>query len=277
MRHLLLALLATATSWGTQAQSVTTSHSLVHDGRERSYLVTRPDSCQRNCPVVFDLHGYNNTPAGQQATSGLDAKGEANGYITVYPAGIGNSWNAGQGARGCCGDAQAQNIDDVGFLRAVAAAVQADYPVNGRRLYLSGWSNGCALAQRASVEASDVFAATACTGFYLLTRPKALPRPISVTEIHALGDAVVPYRATPLWPGAQGNRQRWTSLNGCTDAPQRSQLTAASYVDTHSACVGGRSVRLVSLGRSDHNTYANSDGVDVAQLIWDAVRTERLR
>lgn len=248
----------------------------VYDGYNRSYIVTRPASCVSSCPLVVDMHGFTGSAATQKKLTGLDANGAANGYIVVYPNGLRGSWNAGTDYGSCCGFAVDRDIDDVGFIREVVAQVTAAYPVDRQRVYASGFSNGCAMTQRIAVEASDVFAAAACSSLYLLKETTALARPFPFTEIHALNDKVIPYPHTPLWPGAVVNFTRWANLNQCTDAPSRTYLNLRSYVDVHAACAGGVAVKLFSLANSDHSTYDHSNGLDVAQILWDNLKDYRL-
>ena len=53
-----------------------------------------------------------------------------------------NSWNAG----GCCGAAAQQDVDDLGFLRAVVGWVAARADVSSN--YAIGMSNGGMMAYR---------------------------------------------------------------------------------------------------------------------------------
>lgn len=168
------------------------------------------------------------------------------------------------------------DIDDVAFLKDVVARVVAAYPIDRTRVYVTGWSAGCMMAQRLVVEASDVFAAVACTGGYLLTNQESLARPVSVTEIHGLHDENVAYSDATRMTGARENAKRWAALDHCVQAPVPARIGKASVVQTWDGCAGGVHVRLVTLMRSGHDTYANDDGVDIASLVWDSLRDERL-
>lgn len=269
----LLALLG-ASSHATMTDK---QYSLKFQGRSRDYIVSVPSLCVANCPVVFDLHGYLGSAKSERSSSGQYEKADLYGYIVVYPNGFQRSWNAGSGPYGtCCGTAQQKNLDDVGFIREVAARIKQTYPVDGARFYLTGLSNGCAMTQRLAAQASDIFAAAACNSLYLLTNETALPRAIPVTEIHAFKDEVIPYQANKDWTGAVDNLTRWAALNGCVGQPLRSYITAGSYVDTYAQCNAGVTVRLLSLAHSKHVTYENTDGVDIAQFVWDSLKDHRL-
>jgi polyhydroxybutyrate depolymerase len=250
-----------------------TAFSISVGGRTRSYAVAKPSTCVANCPVIVDLHGFTSTNTGEQNASGIFQLGNAQGIITVWPQGVRNSWNAGRGQFGsCCGTALSSNIDDVGFMRAMVAKIKVDFPAaDPRRFYVTGISNGCAMSQRLAAEASDIFAAAACSSLYLLTGETSLPRPISVTEIHGLQDTTVSYNQSSQWTGAQNNFKRWATLNGCTGTPVRTDLTASSFVERFTTCAAGTQVALFSI-RSGHITYNNNDGLNIAQITFDNLK-----
>jgi len=80
------------------------------------------------------------------------------GFIVIWPNGIQNSWNVGDR---CCGPAHDQNVDDVGFTRAILDAIQAEACVDARRIYATGCSNGGGMAYDLACRAADVIAAVA--------------------------------------------------------------------------------------------------------------------
>src|SRR5205823_2754413 len=109
-------------------------------------------------PMVFDLHGYTSNKEQQAAISGWSDLAEKEGFVVVRPDGYQVSWNAGDF---CCGQAQAMKLDDIGLMRAIAAAVQKRLCIDPKRIYFSGLSNGGAMSQRVACEAGDLFAMTA--------------------------------------------------------------------------------------------------------------------
>ncbi len=270
-------LLIAFASLGARAATIDKAYEFDEGKDRRSYVVSRPDTCRQDCPLVLDLHGHGGSAEMQGRHSGLRASAERNGFVAVFADGLHSSWNGGSGPYGaCCGVALKQHADDVAFLRHVVEHVAGDFPIDRARIYVTGWSNGCAMAQRLVAEASDVFAAAACTGHYLLTMQKSLPRPVSVTEIHALDDPVIEYREQDRFTGARENAARWAALDHCRPTPTHARLGGGSDVATYEDCADGVRVRLVTLARSGHDAYANGDGVDVAQLVWDSVREARL-
>jgi polyhydroxybutyrate depolymerase len=259
---------------GTDSSEVQgTAFSINVGGRTRTYAVAQPSTCTANCPVIVDLHGFTSTATGEQNASGIFQLGNQQGIITVWPSGLNNSWNAGRGQFGsCCGTSLSNNVDDVGFMRAMVAKIKVDFPrADPKRFYVTGISNGCAMSQRLAAEANDIFAAAACSSLYLLTGETSLARPISVTEIHGLQDGTVSYNQSSAWTGAQNNFRRWAALDGCTGSPVRTNLTASSFVERFSSCAAGTQVALFSI-RSGHITYNNNDGLNIAQITFDNLK-----
>src|SRR5689334_9508826 len=114
--------------------------SFVHDGITREYLVHVPRSYRgAPTPMLMALHGGGGD-AGFQADDSkyrLISKSEAAGFIAVFPngysrfpSGILATWNAGA----CCGAAQKNNVDDVGFLREVIQRVEKQARIDPRRV-----------------------------------------------------------------------------------------------------------------------------------------------
>ena len=109
----------------------------------------------------------------------------------------------------CCGDSRASeyggvaDVDDVSFLKSMIEKLVADndkntqYKVDPTRIYMTGHSNGCAMAQRFTAEHSELIAAVGCHSFYLLSDvpDTYLPRPM--IEVHGDKDDSVPYDFRP--------------------------------------------------------------------------------
>ncbi len=174
-----------------------------YGGLDRSYLLHLPNPLPATPPpVVLVLHGGGGNAQSIAKMTGFDAEADRQGFIAVYPNGTDESrplmnlfgkpgfltWNAGN----CCGYAQEHGIDDVGFLRAVVAAVIKDNGADPKRVYATGISNGGMMAYRLGCEASDVFAAIAPVSAVLEYQPCKPAQAISVFHIHGAKDENVP-------------------------------------------------------------------------------------
>ena len=98
------------------------TRTLSHDGRNRSYIVHIPPKydAKRQTPVVLAFHGAATNAAIMVRFCGLNETSDKEGFVVVYPNGTGRmdkmlTWNGGN----CCGYAVVNNVDDVGFTRAM--------------------------------------------------------------------------------------------------------------------------------------------------------------
>jgi len=132
---------------------------VLHEGYYRCWDIYVPQGLTGPAALVIDMHGASWNPSRQRAVSGFETLADSEGFIIVWPYGMGNTWNSGT----CCEPASEENIDDVGFIRKLVARVSGQYNIDSGRIYLTGLSNGCSMAQRLANEASDIIAAAACT------------------------------------------------------------------------------------------------------------------
>lgn len=141
------------------------------DGTDREYLVYVPERrAADRVPVVFMFHGSSGT--GQQFlnSSGWREQADREGFVAVFPTGLRylvlesgrrvTKWNDFTLAD----EIEGEPADDVGFVDLILADLQAELPIDTRRIYASGFSNGASFAARLSVDRSTVFAAAAYSG-----------------------------------------------------------------------------------------------------------------
>jgi len=263
-----------------------------HGGEARFFNIHKANKIRtQKVPLIIDIHGYSvpiyndlltlgaslisvhgSGMKGQYQASGFRdySAGFAHwpdnkGYTVVYPEGTGadKSWNAGPG---CCGSAQSAGKDDSGFIRAIIEYMintQSDLcNVDPQRIYLTGHSNGCALAQRVAIESSDLVAAVACMGMYRLQFPMPAsgswtPRPIM--EIHGTNDPVIAYHNfARAWPhGAVENARYLARDFNCMQSFTTSH-TGFNKIH-HTQCANGAEVQLMTIPGARHWPYKNMD------------------
>jgi polyhydroxybutyrate depolymerase len=183
---------------------------IVVDGTSRSYFVHLPPGYNGHSlsPVVLVLHGATESAEGVEKLSGMSAKADKENFMAVYPTGTGRlpTWNAGN----CCGYAQQNQINDVAFFRALLNKIQQEYPVDGRRVFVTGISNGAMMSYRLACELSDKIAAVAP-----VERAQNVPchpvGPVSLIVFHGTGDHLVPFNggATPFQVGPKRPTLPW--------------------------------------------------------------------
>src|SRR5438046_485611 len=172
--------------------------SFVHDGLKREYLVHVPKSYRpgHSTPMLIALHGGGGDADYQADDSKyrLITKSEQAGFIAVFPngysrfGGILATWNAG----GCCGKAQENDVDDVGFIRAVIDRVERQASIDPRRIFATGMSNGAMMSWRLACELPEVRAIAPVEGTDN-TAHCTPSRPVPVIQFHAADDPNVPF------------------------------------------------------------------------------------
>ncbi|MCA9665090.1 MAG: hypothetical protein KC503_05860 [Myxococcales bacterium] len=203
-------------------------------GAERPTRVYAPRALRegragtRRYPLVLMLHGYGASGAGVARGLGYAALVERAPLLLLAPDGRFNRvrrrfWRADPL---CCDFFDGgKGDDDARYLRSLLERVIATYPVDRRRIYAVGHSNGGNMAYRLACFASDLLAAV--VSFAGSThRAGCAPRrgALSVLQIHGDADPVVPYTpkrvGRPLGrvaalPGAVGALSMWGDLLGC--------------------------------------------------------------
>jgi polyhydroxybutyrate depolymerase len=242
---------------------------LQQGSRSRSYLVHVPRSVESGTAValVLDFHGSGDTSEGQESASGWREKADQEGFIVVYPDGVGKGWNVGN----CCGQALSENVDDVGFTRAVIEAVSKAACIDPKRVYATGMSNGAGFVHRLACEAADVIAAIAAASADLVTDPCTPARPISELSVRGLDDTMVAYEGgntgSTGWysPGAKKTLELWKEIDQCSGTAD----TSRQYCETYASCSAGVEISLCSLPNTGHGLYQNPVGFNVPEVAWE--------
>ena len=127
-------------------------------------------------PLIFALHCLGCTAQSMMhLTSSI-----ADPYhsVMVIPEGIQSSWNAG---KYCCGYALSNQIDDVGFLNEIAAALEADLDglISRTAMYGVGWSNAGYMA----TYAKSMFRAIAPISGHIYNVEQDIAPPVVSSEL----------------------------------------------------------------------------------------------
>ncbi|CAF0699217.1 extracellular catalytic domain type 1 short-chain-length polyhydroxyalkanoate depolymerase [Candidatus Methylacidithermus pantelleriae] len=215
-------------------------HTLPYGGRIRSYILHLPPalSGQRLLPLVINLHGGGGNAISAIEQTGFNTEADRNGFIVVCPNGTGAphpllnamgrgefyTWNAGS----CCGYAVQHQVDDVGYIRALIATLQKRYPIDRKRIYATGFSNGGMMAYRLACEMSDTFAAMGVVSGTLTDLCCRPVEPVPVIHFHGTADQNVPLLGgvgaksvdpTPKPPVLEAINF-WIKHNGASEQPQ---------------------------------------------------------
>ena len=277
---------------------------IIHDESERCWFMVvpaqvTPEYCEtESCPLLIDLHAYMEKPVEQSQVSGMAKIAGKDNAITVYPTGheYDYSWNAGW----CCGRASELGIDDVGFILSLIEIIIEEWNVDVDRVYLSGWSNGCTLAQKITSEYSHYIAAMSCMAHYLDDEVHPSYSPVPIMEFHGLIDPWVPYgtqyghsiifdSSLNGDEGAIQNLEKWADANKCSGSVPEVMETYEDYSITgYSDCENNAVTLLVTLNFAGHNPYSNEytgtweggptlypnpTGIDISLMSWNFLST----
>jgi len=252
----------------SSVKSELSSHTLTHDGLKRTFYLLDPTESPKPVPLILSLHGGGGD--GEQACSlagGVQELAEREGFLVACPEGIENNWNDGRANDR--NRAHIEDIDDVGFLRALIAQLEQTHNVDPDRIYVTGASNGGMMSLRMACEASDILAAA---GAVIASLPADLScepeHPIPILLMNGTEDPLVPF------DGGQVHFFRrelgevistpdtvafWLAANGCDPAARTEQLPDLDprdgtriQLDTYSGCEEGVSVVLYTVEGGGH-------------------------
>ncbi len=190
---------------GRSRTASTASRTTGPDAYERSgrtpqlHITLPPAGSARPFPLIVALHSLYNDSHEPQSEWGFDKLAAEDGFAVVYPDGLDASWNAGT----CCGQAAAQHVDDIGWLRALISHLEQHYPIDRHRVILVGFSNGGMLAYRYACEHAPEIAGIAVVAASLQATGCTPAGPVAVVAVHGDLDERVPY-AGVAWSDGLG-------------------------------------------------------------------------
>jgi polyhydroxybutyrate depolymerase len=288
---LLYCLLSAAAS-AAAADTVRRS-TMLHEGGIRSYVVRVPPGLKEGrgkVPLVIVLHGGGGNAEITERMTGFTTKAAKENFIVVYPEGSSRfkdkllTWNAGH----CCGYALRNNIDDVGFIGALIDKLIKDYPVDPKRVYATGISNGGMMSHRLGIELPHKIAAIAPVVAALFGDEKTPAQPVSALMINGMLDKSIPHQGGPAggrfpgaWDGtplqpAVAQAEFWSRANRCVSEP--AQKANSPVISHQYRCPGGKAVELILLKDTGHTWPGGQKGfsgaddpgksLNATEVIW---------
>jgi polyhydroxybutyrate depolymerase len=251
------------------------AHTIEVNGVSRSYLLyVPPGQSGKRLPAFVLMHGSGSTDVQQERYSNFDALAAAQGLVVMYPQGIDKHWNDGRVI------GHESMADDIGFMKAMLAAVIAQGLIDPKRVYAAGISNGGFMAQHMACVMPEALAGI---GVIAATQPvdAACPsaRPMPAIFFHGTADKFVLFNGGPIVPqlGNRGtaisNAQAvaiWQKRNGC-GAATRKELPASKdplqvTVETYS-CPPGRGLENVIVDGGGHTWPGASQGWLITKIL----------
>jgi polyhydroxybutyrate depolymerase len=234
------------------------------------------------------FHDNGSQPEIIAAVTGFNGKADAEGFVVVYPRGTTNrqapnrfSWNGGL----CCGSAQKDNVDDVGFLRALLDDLAGVVPVDPRRIFATGMSNGALMSYRLGCEMADRIAAigpVAGTQNLADCRPD---QPLSVVHFHGTADPIDPYDGgigkwskTLSFASVKDTITFWVTADQCPETVIQ-EVSGSIVHESHTPCSNGTAVELYTIQDGTHTwpggtqvgtrTVKTTQDIIATDILWD--------
>lgn len=210
------------------AEAQETRHTVTAGGLERSYLLYVPPGATRDAPVplVLVFHGGTGRAAQMARMTRFTALARVERFAVAYPEGIGENWNDGRIVPSS--EAHAHGIDDIGFIRTLLDIVNALHPIDPKRIFATGISNGAFFSHYLAAHLSDRIAAIApvvggiADPFHKTMSPT---NPVSVFVLQGTADPLVPYQGGEVARG-RGRTistdeaiRLWTTFNDTGPTP----------------------------------------------------------
>ncbi len=171
-------------------------------------------------PLVMVLHGYGADGLLQYAYFGVRNWVDRNEAFGLAPEGLIDDsnrqfWNADPA---CCAFGS-QKPDDSAYLAGLIDEAIAKWPIDPKRVFVIGHSNGAFMAYRMACDHADKIAAIAGLAGAAASVPAQCnpSQPVSILHMHGTADTVVPYGGGGMLtaPGAVASVAYWAGKNGC--------------------------------------------------------------
>ena len=241
-------------------------------GQQRRYVLHVPPTLDTTAPVplLLMLDGRGGTPWTAIKITNWSAKAAAENFIVAYPEALKldphgpqhfltnpQMWNAGTGGS----DAERTGPDDVQFLRDVIADLCAKQPVDPRRIYMTGFSNGASMTFRFALAAPELLAGIACLSGHFRSHGIPLARPIpliyffgehdTLSPFHG-GEVDMPWGGREVRPAAQASVDAWVRLLDLPAEPSRTETENGVTRHTYGPRTDGAEVRFVAIDDLGH-------------------------
>jgi polyhydroxybutyrate depolymerase len=216
----------------------TAEKTIAIDHRQRTYYLHVPANLptDKPAPLVLVFHGGGGTALGMERfLTHFSKLADSEGFLVAYPEGVDKNWNDGRDNPSST--PARENVDDLAFVMAVIDDITKQHPVDARRIYSTGISNGAIFSHYLAANHAEKIAAIApvvggiADPFYQKFNPS---QPVSVLILQGTKDPLVPYDGGKIGLGSMGDRGKvistddtvklWVERDGCQTNPVEEDL-----------------------------------------------------
>ena len=161
-------------------------------GGDRPVTVNLPDTLNNPAPLLILLHSASTSGAHQENYMHLGPVAKKSGLIYIAPDGMTNPegkrfWNA---SKSCCNKYK-QEVDDVAYINSLIDEISRKSPVDPKRIYLIGHSNGAFMSFTFACKTNKVAAIVAIAGAMDTESDCKPSTPVSLLNIHGTADKTI--------------------------------------------------------------------------------------
>lgn len=189
------------------------------------------------------FHGYRQQGDTVLTMADLTAATDAAGALLIAPDGLERSWAVNGAPRA--------TRDEIAFVEALLDDVRRRWPIDDRRIWISGFSLGASLAWDVACRLGERFAGYfPVAGAFWRPQPTDCPGgPVNLIHVHGRNDTVVPLEGRTIrerW--RQGDVFEgfglWLHRNGCDAQAARRDTIGGTDCRNWTACASGRRLAL---------------------------------
>jgi len=192
-------------------------------GGDRPVEVHYPSALQNPAPLLILLHSASTSGSHLEKYTKLASIAKKNGIIYIAPDGMTNPygkrfWNA---SKSCCNRFK-QEVDDIAYIDSLIEEINAKTPVDPKRIYLVGHSNGAFMSFTYACKTDKVAAIVAIAGA-MDVNPDCTPAtPVSLLNIHGTADQTIKVDGGVMndfaYTSAASTVDKFVAVNRCAQA-----------------------------------------------------------
>lgn len=237
-------------TWRSQERSdLILDQKIKVDNLIREFDIFQPQNLnlQTKYPLIISLHGHRGSKEYNAGYTGKKSPhkvfkevGEREKFFVVYPQGEKGNDNF-RGWNGCRADAKTNPVsNDTQFISLLIDYMIQNYPVDTKKVYVVGTSNGGEMAERLAIEIPNKITAAAVIAFSSssISECKQPTQPISMLFMNGTKDPLTPYEG-----GTVANKKSergtvksvkdtlayWLTVNGITQL--KPDITKITHLD----------------------------------------------
>jgi polyhydroxybutyrate depolymerase len=223
-----------------------TARTLTQGGEARPAPVVHLPSNARQggrLPLVIALHASGGTPKGFERASGWDRVADAHGFVVAYLGSADPAW---------------KDPSNVVYIAAQIRRLEARYPIDPHRVYVTGFSAGAYITYFVGCRLSLLVTAIAPISGAMAPQRCKPTRPISELTIIGTKD-IVPLSGTRRFPAPATVTARWRVIDGCPKSPASTSIVGPTTERVWSPCAQGTAVGFYVIAGGKH-AYPGAPG-----------------